>query len=651
VTLTVEDDFRDFVAARWPDLEGVAFVVTLDAATARRVTTDALATLHQQWREALDEGRPGAMARRSVLTAAVGATTRRPSAQPTAQVPTHGAADDAPPPPGAGPSPFPPDPWTDPEDDDPVRAALEAVLRKATPLERAIVAAGSVWGAGPDEVADLLGMPAAEVRDRAAALRGRLTHTHDAARVADGLAPADWALAVDLDAVVEHLLAGQGDPPDPAALVEDRRRSVQRRSIVTGGAAVVAAGALGWWVVGRRPAAAGVVSGGAATPSGTPGPRDQSWQSVDRWAARGRLATDPRVQGLVISRSDGIARLLFADDVEGRRLVVSGTLNAGTEDLILQAWHGAAGEDPATLEEVPFQSPFVAGAQDAMALAFPTSPGTLLLVLARPIVAEAAYSPTAVPTVEGTVHRDWVGVSVRAGIGAARWAQDPGPALRARAGAYDGPVIGTTQTWVGQSGTDALAGFAEETTRLVAAAIDDRVDSVTTEVVSDTTVAGSVIDPTAISASDADGRVRVLRTTTRSGTVIRSVRVVDDGRSRMSWLDLEPPSVLPADTPRDEPVVLRLEDSRSRVGRFLVIAPGAARVQLLSTASNTYLASKVTTTRPGGVAIVEVANADDASGFRLVRHAADGRRIGSAVPLAGRDLLDLWPTERKIVVS
>ena len=68
MTLTVEDDFREFVAARWPDLEGVAFVVTLDAATARRVTTDALAALHQQWREALDEGRPGAAARRSVLS-------------------------------------------------------------------------------------------------------------------------------------------------------------------------------------------------------------------------------------------------------------------------------------------------------------------------------------------------------------------------------------------------------------------------------------------------------------------------------------------------------------------------------------------------------------------------------------------------------
>ena len=89
--------------------------------------------------------------------------------------------------------------------------------------------------------------------------------------------------------------------------------------------------------------------------------------------ARGRLATDARVQGLVISRSDGGARLLFADDVTGRRLVVSATLNPGTEDVIVQAWQGAAGADPATLQEVPLQSPFVAAGQDAVPLALPLS--------------------------------------------------------------------------------------------------------------------------------------------------------------------------------------------------------------------------------------------------------------------------------------
>ena len=640
MTLTVEDDFRDFVAARWPDLEGVAFLVTLDAATARRVTTDALAGLHQQWRDALDEGRPGAMARRSVLTAAVAAAPKAPHPTPARTAAT--------PPADAG---WSTDPWADPEDDDPVLVALEDVLRAATPLERSLVGAGSVWGAGPDEVADLLGMPAGDVRDRAAALRRRLTDAHDAARTAQGLEPADWALDVDLDAVVEHLLAGQGDPPDPAALVEDRRRSVQRRSVVAGGVAVVAAGALGWWVVGRRSADATLASGSTARPSGIPGATDPSWETVSRWAPRGRLVTDPRVQGLVITRSNGVSRLLYADDVDGRRLVVSSILNPGTEDVIIQAWHGAADEDPATLSEVPFQSSFVGGSQGAMVLALPTSPGTLLFVLARPETTEAAYSLTVTPTVEGTVRRDWVDLPVRAGIGATRVEDDPGPALRARSADVDGPVIGTTETWVGQSGTDALAGFAEETNRFVAAAVAEPVDTVTTEVVSDLTVGGSVIDPTAMSPSDGDGRVRVLRTTTRGGAVIRSVRVVDDGRSRMSWLDLEPPVVLPADTPRDEPVVLRLEGSGPRTSRFLVIAPGAARVQLISNSSNAYRVSKVTRTRKGGVAILEVANADDVAGFDLVRWAADGRRIGSGVPTGGQDLLDLWPTGRKIVVE
>ena len=647
MTLTVEDDFREFVAARWPDLEGVAFVVTLDAATARRVTTEALATLHPQWREALDEGRPGATARRSVLAAAVAAAPARPQPPAAAGVPGGREPVDATSGPDAGP---PPNPWAHPEDDDPVLTALEAVVRAATPLERAVVGAESVWGAGPDEVADLLGMPAAEVRDRAAALRGRLTAAHDAARVADGLAPADWALDVDLDAVVEHLLAGQGDPPDPAALVEHRRRSVRRRSVVAGGAAAVAVGAVGWFAVARGPAAASgaLAASGSTRPSGPPPADDPSWGSVSRWAARGRLATDARVQGLVISRASGGGRLLWADDVMGRRLVVSSTLNPGTEDVILQAWQGTSGADPSTLQEVPLQSPFVAAGQGAVPIALATSPGTLLLVLARPTVTGAQYSPTVRPTRAGTIGRRWVSMSLTAGIGATRWDGDQGPAFRVRCAGFDGPVAGSTQTWVDQGGTDAFAGFAEETRRFVAAALGRPVESVRTEVVTDAKVGGGVIDPTAMSAQGGDGGVRVLRTTTEDGVVIRSVRVVDDGRARLNWLDLEPPTVLPADTPAEEPVVLRLENARPQVGRFLVIAPGATRVQLLSTSPNAYPVSKVTRTRTGGIAVVDVVNADDAAAFRLVRRDATGRRIGTGVPRTGRDLLDLWPGEQTL---
>jgi len=648
VTLTVEDDFRDFVAARWPDLEGVAFVVTLDAATARRVTTDALADLHRQWREALEEGRPGTMARQSVLSEAVAAAPRTVGGVPAAPVPPGPAPAPGTHPPGAGSWPGP---EVDAEDDDPVLTALEVVLRAATPLERAFVGARSVWGASPDEVADLLGMPAANVRDQVAAVRRRLADAHDAARTAEGLGPADWALDVDLDAVVERLLTGQGDPPDPAALVEDRRRSVQRRSVFAWGAGVVAVGSLGWWAAGRRTAAASGVPGRATGRSAPPDATDPSWESVSRWAGRGALATDPRVQGMLAGEALGGARVLFADDVDGHRLVIAATPTPGTEDVSLRAWQGAADEDPATLPAVPLQSPFVASRQDCVAVALPTSPGTLLLVLARPPVTSATYSPLVRPTPDGGIERSWVPIRLTAGIGTTRWEDEQGPALRVRCAGFDGPAAGVLQTYVAEGGNDALAGFAEETRRFVAAALGQPVDDLRTEVVTDAKVGGGVIDPIAISARGGEGRVRVLRTTTPDGIVVRSVRVVDDGRSKLNWLDLEAPAVLPADTPRDEPVVLRLEDARLNVGRFLVIAPGAARVQLLSTSPNAYPVSKVTQTRAGGVAVVDVINADQAAAFRLVRRATDGTRMGTGVPRPSRDLLDLWPSDRRIEIA
>ena len=65
--------------------------------------------------------------------------------------------------------------------------------------------------------------------------------------------------------------------------------------------------------------------------------------------------------------------------------------------------------------------------------------------------------------------------------------------------------------------------------------------------------------------------------------------------------------MLPADTPRRRAgPCSRLGDARPGLGRFLVIAPGAVRVQLLSTSPNAYPVSKVTRTRAGGAAIVEV---------------------------------------------
>src|SRR6478609_8650705 len=76
MTVTVEQDFRDFVVARWGELEPLAHLVTLDGPSARRVTTDALADLHGQWGRLLDEGSPGAATQRAVLVGSLVAAER-----------------------------------------------------------------------------------------------------------------------------------------------------------------------------------------------------------------------------------------------------------------------------------------------------------------------------------------------------------------------------------------------------------------------------------------------------------------------------------------------------------------------------------------------------------------------------------------------
>ena len=67
MTLTVDDDFARFVAARWGELEPVAYLVTLDEASARRLTAGALADLLDTWEDAVDHGSPTRAARAAVL--------------------------------------------------------------------------------------------------------------------------------------------------------------------------------------------------------------------------------------------------------------------------------------------------------------------------------------------------------------------------------------------------------------------------------------------------------------------------------------------------------------------------------------------------------------------------------------------------------
>ena len=267
-------------------------------------------------------------------------------------------------------------------------------------------------------------------------------------------------------------------------------------------------------------------------------------------------------------------------------------------------------------------------------------------MLARPTVTSATYSRMVRPTREGTVVRNWETLRLAGGVGAVRLTGYVGPAARVRCGSYDGPVLGVRTPPGPTSSVDDRRGpgaFAEETRRFVAAATGLPVGTLESTVVVHSPVEGGVIAPRATRGPRLEGRVTVVRTTTEAGAVVRSVRVTDDGRSGMGWLDLERAAVLPAGTVPDEPLVLRLPaDGDPGVGRFLVVAPGAAEVRLIRRVRGVDIASERTRARDG-VAVVDAWDPGEAGAYRLVRHDRDGSVRWSGLPARATDLLDLPP--------
>jgi hypothetical protein len=639
VTVTAEEDFRDFVVARWGELEPVARLVTLDAPAARRVTTDALADLHGQWAAVLDEGVPGATARRQVLSSALAATRHRPS-PPTAH----------------DPRPAPADPHFTAEEDDAVLAALLAVVHGAAPLERAVLAADTVWGVDPGRVADLLGMPSATVVAADRAVRARLLEAHTEARASAGREPAEWALDRDLADAVDLLLADHTDPPDAVALVGERHRQVRRRSVVMGSGAALAAVAVGAWFV--KGVATGTASGAAPTP---PGPGDPVWVAANTWPARGGLARDDGVAALVAGASPR-AHLLWADDLAGQRVVVAASADAsGTGGTLVRMWSGAAGADPRSLTPVGLVRDRVTFRDDVVPIAVEgstTTGGTgrygdqddadgAVLLLARPTVLEAAYSPVVEYGGNGGVGRSWTEVPLREGIATVPLRGPLPPAFRVRLDGYDAGPLGATPLGLpapspsgplAESLLAALGPFVAACTGLPASVVRSRITL-------EAPVPGDVLVQAARGRTPGPGRVVVALTELPSGALLRSVRVAGDGRGEAGPLDVETTRVLDSADP-DTPFATRLPAFRADVSRFLVVAPGAARAQLVAASSYTYPASEVTALQ-GGTGVLEVADSRRATIYSLVTWDRRGRRLGEVDALfRRRDPRDLWPRVR-----
>ena len=636
MTVTAEEDFRDFVVARWGELEAVARLVVLDEPTARRVTTDALAELHGRWGDLLDEGVPGAAARRGVLTGALAATRQRPSTRGSAAVRPAGVTPD-----GA------------PDPDDAVLVALVAAVREATPLERCLLAAGTVWGLDPGRVADLIELPPAQARDADLAVRRRLLDAHTAARAEAGWEPAEWALDRDVDDALDLLLADHTDPPDAVSLVGERHRQVRRRSVVVAAGATLAAGAAAVWL--GESVVSGASSAAAPTP---PGPGDPVWVAASSWPARGALAGDRGVAALVAAASPR-AHLLWADDLAGRRVVVAASADAsGTGGTQVRMWAGPRGADPVSLtpvglvrDRIVFRDDVVpiaveAGATAATGVADEDGDGAVLL-LARPTVLEASYSAVVSYGRNGGVGRRWADVLLRDGIATVPLRGPLPPAFRVRVDGYDGSPLGARPLGLptpspsgplADSLLEALGPFVAACTGLPASVVRSRIAL-------EAPVPGDVLEQAAKGEKPGRGLVVVAHTRVPDGPLLRTVRVGGDGRGESGPLDVETTRVLDdADPP--VPFATRLPAFRADVSRFLVVAPRAARAQLVAAAYNTYPASRVTPLR-GGTGVLEVADARRAAAYTLITWDRRGKRLGAVDALfRRRDPRDLWPRVR-----
>ncbi len=597
----MEDDFAHFMAARWPGLEAVALVATLDPVAAREATTAALASLAARWPAALDDGAPTAAARRELLTRLGSRSAPGPP-----RVKDLIAADP----------------------DDSVPAALLGALAGEEALVRAALAATMTWEAPVEEVAALAGRGGRDLSGQVETARGRILFAHRGALAADGLPPADHRLDDDLAALLSRLVATTPEPPDPAALVAERSGRARRRSILLGGVGAAALGTAGWFVLraGVTPAVPR-----PTTPT-TLGPDAPQWASTAQWAPRGSLAADPGVRRIV-----GGARVLFAGDTATLRIVVATRLGSGAEPPLPQGtrfsvWSGPRGAPAEQLVPIPYAFGQIDGTPDVVAVGVPYQWSAALVVLARPSVDDAHISTEVRPHPSGSVDRVWPRLSIEDGVVAADLPGPLGSATRLRCDNYDGPVP-IPAAW-------AVPGSADDPSERLASEVADATgvpaNALRTETVVDSPIDGRLLNEVTPSGVRADGRVLVTHVTTPDGGLVRMTQVFADRRSS-SGAFFFGPVVIPADEPH-RPVVGRIDSGGSSTGNFLVVAPGgAATAQLLATSPNAYPVSGVVPVR-GGTAIVPVINAAQASAFRLVLKDGAGRTRYDDVPAEGEGL-------------
>lgn len=439
-------------------------------------------------------------------------------------------------------------------------------------------------------------------------------------------------------------LAGAGEP-DPYARVSgavaaNRRR---RRAAAAGAVATLAAVAI------AVPLAANLADqtqrpDPARTGQVTPLPTDPAlWRSMRTWPTRGGLAGDT---AFVRAVTDAVApggHALYAQDLTRNRVVV---FWAPSADPAMA--HGvlrvASGPRGATADGLAFQHEQPVASPDAVVFREGADGGGRLVVLTRPSERRAQLSDGVEISPDGTVSRTWQQLRLTDGLGIAQPAA-PLTLNRVQVAGYDGPVTltaGTVSTGERLSEGAGIcldckgAEFQRRAQQGVRESVAQQLGLAADQLVTATRYSGPVDAAVAAASGVTDATssgtthsLYVGDTTLPGGGVVRTALLVSSFAGGLgSATDLAGTVPIDAATAATRPVVVGGLRQPGRGAILEVFAPGAAAVQLVSSAP-TLWPDSVRVPVAAGRARVDLDDAQFRQHYSVEVFDASGRSLGT----------------------
>lgn len=438
-------------------------------------------------------------------------------------------------------------------------------------------------------------------------------------------------------------LAGAGEP-DPYARVSGAiAASRRRRAAAAGAVATLAAVAI------AVPLAANLADtpqrpDPARTGQVAPLPTDPAlWRSMRTWPTRGGLAGDT---AFVRAVTQGVApggNALYAQDLTRNRVVVlwAPSADPATANGVLRVAsgpRGAAADQLSLQHEEPVASP------DAVVFREGADGGGRLVVLARPGERQAQLSDGVEISPDGTVSRTWQPLRLTGGLGTSQPVA-PLTLNRVQVAGYDGPVTLTAGTVsIGgrlPGGTGIClnctgAEFQSRAQQGVRESVALQLGLATDQLVTATRYSGPVDAAVAAASGVADATsagtthsLYVGDTTLPGGGVVRTaVLVSSSGGGAGSASELAGTVPIDASTAARRPVVVGGLRQPGRGAILEVFAPGAAAVQLVSSAP-TLWPDSARVPVAAGRARVDLDDAQFRQHYTVEVYDAAGRSLGT----------------------